>query len=490
MPVLEASSGDAQKTAGPVALAGRILVVDDDHIVLDTLVRMLEPAGNTVIATDSAVAALQELERSPVDVVVVDVRLRDGDGLTVLRAVRQRWPDVPVIVISGYGTIESAVQAMKIGAFDYVPKPFRAERLRYVLQEAIQQRARERAARTLARRPDNAFNPCNVVGETYQMQRVFDLVEAVADSTATLLIHGETGTGKSLIARVVHQLSQRRERPFVEVSCGAIPETLLASELFGHTRGAFTGAVRDKDGKFRAAEGGTILLDEIACASASLQMKLLRVLQEKQFEPLGSNRTLTADVRVILATNVALQEEVKAGRFREDLYYRVNVVNIELPPLRERLSDIPLLAEHFFRLYAQRSAKPLRGFTEEALECMQRYNWPGNIRELANSVERAVVLTRHELIRPEDLPPQIASANNGLGAACVAARPRSSSTLKEALADPERQILLDALEANGWNRSRTAAALSINRTTLYKKMKRFRIRHPEGEMVGNQDVNH
>lgn len=309
------------------------------------------------------------------------------------------------------------------------------------------------------------------------MQRVFELVKTVADSKVTVLMRGETGTGKSLIARATHQLSQRCDRPFVEVSCGVIPETLLASELFGHTRGAFTGAVSDKDGKFRAAEGGTLFLDEVSCASPTLQIKLLRVLQEKQFEPLGSNQTLNADVRVILATNMDLQEEVRAGRFREDLYYRVNVVNIELPPLRERLSDIPPLAEHFLRTYTQNTSRRILGFSEDALECMQRYAWPGNVRELENCVKHTVVLTRNERILKEDLPPQVVRA---------AARPvglfvpgeSATLALKAALADPERQIILAALEANDWNRKQTAEELHVNRSTLYKKMKRFGIEPP------------
>jgi DNA-binding NtrC family response regulator len=352
----------------------------------------------------------------------------------------------------------------------------RAEPLRVVVENALRERDRTRRARSLARQPDQACNLHSVIGNTHQMRRVFDLVQAVAESTATVLIHGETGTGKSLIARVVHQLSPRRGAPFIEVSCGAIPETLLASELFGHTRGAFTGAVADKDGKFRAAQGGTILLDEISCAPPSLQMKLLRILQEKRFEPLGSNRTLTADVRVVLATNVALQKEVDAGRFRADLFYRINVVSLELPPLRERLADIPLLATHFLEHYARNSRKRLTGFADDALEAMQRYYWPGNVRELANSIERAVVLTRHQQVFKSDLPPALVQAVDGdahmqLPAGFAGAAP----TLKDALAEPERRILLAALRANNWNRIQTAEMLNINRTTLYKKMKRYGI---------------
>jgi DNA-binding NtrC family response regulator len=320
-----------------------------------------------------------------------------------------------------------------------------------------------------------------IVGRTYQMARVFDLIEAVSDSKTTVLIRGETGTGKSVVARAVHQRSQRRGRPFVEISCGAIPETLLESELFGHTKGAFTGALADKDGKFRAADGGTIFLDEVACASPSLQVKLLRVLQDRQFEPLGSNRTLTVDVRVILATNVDLAREVETGRFRPDLYYRINVVNIDLPPLRERLMDIPLLAEHFLHKYARQCGKPKLSFTEDALQCMQRYRWPGNVRELENSVERAVVLSRGTTIDRGDLPPALVRAvetdTRLFSSDC--GRPM---TLREALEEPEKRIIRAALEANDWNRQKTAAILDINRSTLYKKMKHYDLTPPRARV--------
>lgn len=382
---------DDSHSPDSIGRSRRILLLDEDAIVLSSLDRMLRDAGYEVAAAARLSDARRELERTEFDLILTDLKLSQEEGWDALREWQQRWPNTPVILIPGYGTIEAAVKAVKLGARDYLPKPVRADQLRVVVQTVLQERDHTRQARSLARQHDHACNLHSVIGSTHQMQRVFDLIEAVAESTATVLIHGETGTGKSLIARVIHQLSQRRAAPFIEVSCGAIPETLLASELFGHTRGAFTGAVADKDGKFRAAQGGTILLDEISCAPPSLQMKLLRVLQEKQFEPLGSNRTLTADVRVVLATNVVLQKEVEAGRFRADLFYRVNVVSIELPPLRERLADIPPLATHFLEHYARKSHKHLAGFSDEALEAMQRYYWPGNVRELANSIELSLI---------------------------------------------------------------------------------------------------
>lgn len=471
-------AGTEESRAGHELTRGaRVLLVDDDRMVLEMLTRFLSTDGHEVVSVGSAQEAMLELDRSSFDVMITDVILRDGNGVDLLRNARDRWPDLLVVAMSGYGTIESAVEAMKVGAFEFLSKPVRVDEIRQVARRAIDQQNLLRANRSLRRVLDMPFNLDAIIGRHYQMQRVFDLIETVADSKTTVLIHGETGTGKSMVARAIHQRSQRRTHPFVEISCGAIPETLLASELFGHVKGAFTGAMTDKDGKFRFAEGGTIFLDEIACASPSLQVKLLRVLQERQFEPLGSNRTLTADVRVILATNVDLHKEVDAGRFRPDLYYRVNVVNIDLPPLRDRLTDIPLLAEHFLQKCAHQCGKRRLSFTEAALQCMQRYRWPGNVRELENCVERAVVLTRGTMIDVGDLPPTVVRAAETDAALFSADRGRPL-TLKEALEEPERRIIQAALEANKWNRQKTAAALDVNRTTLYKKMKYYGLEDP------------
>jgi len=470
---------DGEASPGPDAhRSARVLLVDDERLVLNALTNSLKTDGHVVVAVGSISEALLELERSSFDVMIADVILRDGNGVDLLRRVRERWPDLLVVAMSGYGTIESAVEAMKVGAFEFLSKPVRADEIRQVARRAIEQRDLLRVNRSLRRVLDTPFSLDTVIGRTHQMLRVFELIETVADSKTTVLIHGETGTGKSLIARAIHRCSQRRTRPFVEVSCGAIPETLLESELFGHVRGAFTGALADKHGKFRGADGGTVFLDGIACASPSLQMKLLRILQERQFEPLGTNRTQTVDVRVILASNVDLQEEVDEKRFRPDLYYRVNVVKIDLPPLRERLTDIPLLAEHFLRKYAHQAGKQLLGFSENALQCMQRYPWPGNVRELESCVERAAVLTRHDQITKDDLPAPVVQAAES-DAALFSAECGRTLTLKEALAEPERRIIQAALEANGWNRQRTAFVLNVNRTTLYKKMKRYGLETPQ-----------
>ncbi|MCJ7692713.1 MAG: sigma-54 dependent transcriptional regulator, partial [Sedimentisphaerales bacterium] len=302
-------------------------------------------------------------------------------------------------------------------------------------------------------------------------------IEAVADSTTTILMAGPSGTGKSILARAIHHRSSRRNKPFVEVSCGAIPETLLESELFGHVKGSFTGAISDKEGKFLAADGGTIFLDEIANASPALQVKLLRVLQDRQFEPVGSNKTKTVDTRIILASNQDLAEQVKKGNFREDLYYRINVVMINLPALCERLGDVPLLVKHFLRIYSAQHQKEKLGVSDQALEHLERYLWPGNIRELENVIERAVLLSKNKHIELEDLPSSLIQAQD------LRQQSYNSMSLKESLAEPEKNIIRQALEANHWNRQKTAEALQINRTTLFKKMKQHGL-YEEAERLG------
>jgi transcriptional regulator with PAS, ATPase and Fis domain len=324
---------------------------------------------------------------------------------------------------------------------------------------------------------DMRFGLESIVGHDHRMQRVYDMVDRIADTRATVLITGESGTGKSLLARAIHRRSSRRDQSFVEVACGAMPESLLESELFGHAAGSFTGAVGEKVGKFTQSDKGTIFLDEIGTASPSLQVKLLRVLQEFSFEPVGSTKTIKVDSRVILATNENLSDAVAEGRFRQDLFYRVNVINIELPPLRSRIADIPLLAAHFQQKTCEEAGRAAEGFAEDALQALQRYNWPGNVRELQNTIERAVLLGRTNRVTLEDLPPQVAAGQP------VSLEPLSGKALKEAMTAPERAIILEMLENNRWNRNATADALGINRTTLYKKMKRLGIdKLPQAQM--------
>ncbi|MFA6135066.1 MAG: sigma-54 dependent transcriptional regulator [Phycisphaerae bacterium] len=448
----------------------RILLVDDDQIILDSLGGFLSLEGYEVQTASAIPQAIDCLRAGRYHLVITDVNMPSSDGFELLRYVRSHQADVMVIMVTGYGTIESAVEAIKQGAYDYLTKPIIDDDVRLAVRRALQQQHLVAENRQLKQALSGRYRLGNIIGQHYRMSKVFDLIDAVAESKTNVLITGESGTGKSLIAHAIHTGSPRRDKPFVEVSCGALPDTLLESELFGHVRGAFTHAVVDKQGKFAAADGGTIFLDEISTASPQLQVKLLRVLQERNFEPVGSNQTLRVDVRVILATNHDLRQEVEAGRFRNDLYYRINVVNIELPPLRERLGDIPLLADFFLAKYLDGSPRKIEGFAPEAMELMRRYCWPGNVRELENCVERAVVLCRSPLIGPDDLPPALLHSNVSSGSS---PRPLGRMTLDQALEEPEKQILRSALEANEGSRQATARQLGINRTTLYKKMKRY-----------------
>ena len=456
----------------------RLLILDEDRIIVQSLSQFLRREGYDVTGCAEANDALDILDGSHFELLLVDVNMPGIKAADFLRDVRRRWPHLVVIVITGYGSIEGAVEATKMGAFDYLTKPIVDEEIRVVIEKAARQQSLLFENQTLKQQLDLRFGLGNVVGHDHKMLKIFDLVDAVADSRTTVLMTGESGTGKSLIARAIHHRSPRRDKPFIEVSCGALPETLLESELFGHVKGSFTGAIADKMGRFMAADGGTIFLDEINSASPAFQVKLLRVLQERAFEPVGSTETKTVDVRVVLATNVDLTLLVAEQKFRQDLYYRINVVNVKLPGLRERLSDIPLLAGHFLRAMVTETRREVLGFTDAAMAALQRYNWPGNVRELENAIERAVVLSRRPQIDVDDLPETIqqytgrpASAA-GTSAEVINEDPMPLAT---ALEVPERRIIERALQRNAWNRQATAAELDINRTTLYKKMRKYQL---------------
>jgi DNA-binding NtrC family response regulator len=478
----------------------RILIADGDAIVAEAMAEMIRRYGHEVtIATDGVAAvSLSRAARERADagraVLVIDpTTLDDGDrGLELLAAVQRADPGIVPVVVTGFGTIEQAVAAVRTGAADYLVKPVDESELRAAIDRAV---SRHLLVADRRRRRAGVPGPgeLEIVGDDARMQQVMEVVDAVARSRTTVLMNGESGTGKSMIARAIHCRSDRGDGPFVEIACGSIPETLLESELFGHVQGAFTGAVADKPGRFQAAHGGTLFLDEINSASPAMQLKLLRVLQERTFEPVGSSRSLEVDVRVVLASNQPLEQLVAEGRFRQDLYYRIAVIPIDLPPLRARRGDVLRLAEHFLAVKAAEADRLVTGFSDAALEAMAAYHWPGNVRELENIIERAVVLTRQTRIGVADLPPHVrgepAEASDlafgaggtvsppggvaAAGALVWAPDPAAVRPLRDALEEPERLLILQALEAHEWNRQATAEALGINRTTLYKKMRQL-----------------
>ncbi len=461
-----------RRLIGRAASIKDLLIVDDDPLVCDSLREMLLLEGYRTDTALDGYQAMAKLQGERFRVIISDIRMPGVNGLELLRELKGRSPDTPVIFITGHGYIDDAVEAIKLGAYDYLTKPIDDLRLKLTLHRALEQVELKSSYQSLKRRCRPWELADNLVFKDRQMGLLLELVHTIADTFATVLITGESGTGKTRLARYIHDQSFRRELPFVKISCGALSETLLESELFGHVRGAFTGAIRDKKGKFEEAQGGTVFLDDINCASPSLQMKLLRVLQERVIERAGGNSSIQVDVRIITATNAALQEEVARNNFREDLFYRINVVNLDIPPLRKRLSDIEPLIEHFIQRFNQSHHRQIKGLSRSAMQACLRYSWPGNVRELENVVERAVLLNPGEFIVPETLPPEIQAAGH-LGPPGT-----GDLNLEEALGQAERQILLETLERCKWNRQLTATALGVSRTTLFNKMKRFKLLDP------------
>ena len=445
-----------------------ILVVDDEPLVRRSLSEFLTLEGYTVSVASNGQEALNMLKDYIADIVITDMKMPELDGLGLLREIKKDYPSSAVIFITGYGSIESAVEAMKEGAFDYITKPIIDNEIRIVLQRLIKQQQlveeNIKLKEELSVVQKDHF--LDIVGKDVKMQKIYGLIEAIACTRSTVLIYGESGTGKHLIAHAIHQFNElERGKPFVEVSCGALTETLLESELFGHVKGAFTGAIKDKMGRFELANGGTIFLDEIDMCTPALQVKLLRVLQEGEMERVGESNTIKVDVRVIAATNQDLQKLIAEGKFRKDLYYRLNIIQISIPSLAERKGDIPLLINDFIIKHSKRISKKIDGITNKALSILINHNWPGNIRELENVIERAIILTKGPMITPEDFPEQL--IGNGHD------DPDDAHHLKDALKNPEKDIIIKALDLVDWNRNDAAKNLGINRTTLYKKMLKY-----------------
>jgi two-component system nitrogen regulation response regulator NtrX len=452
-----------------------ILIVDDEPGVRSALSGVLQDEGYDVEAVDSGEVCLDRLSRQSYDVVLLDIWLPGMDGIATLTRMRERQIETQVVIISGHGTVDSAVRAIKMGAFDFVEKPLSLEKTVLVVRNALRQRRLEAENRALRAQVDAQHT---LVGESYAIEQLREQIATAAPTNGRVLIMGENGTGKELVARNIHALSRRRTAPFVEVNCAAIPDELIESELFGHVRGAFTGAVADRRGKFEAAQGGTIFLDEIGDMSLRTQAKVLRVLQEQVMEAVGGSTRIRVDARVLAATTKDLPAEIRAGRFREDLYFRLNVIPIFVPPLRDRQEDIPILADHFMAMLAKEYGRRPKVFERDAVTVLQQYSWPGNVRELRNVVERLMIMVPGDRITSRDLT----FLELGTVASTDAARPAPLTALHEARDQFERDYILRALAQQHGNISRTAEVLGVERSNLYRKMRAFGIapaRKPE-----------
>ncbi len=436
----------------------RILVADDEHSMQEFLDILLRKQGYEVQTAGDLASASLALESDDYDLLITDMQMPDGSGVDLLRNARRVAPDLVVIVITAFATTETAIEAMKEGAYDYITKPFKVDEILLVVQKALEKKLLATENRRLrhALRSERQQRP--LVGNSPAMEQVFEMISRVSDTKTNVLIYGESGTGKELVARAIHDESDRSDRPFVALNCAAIPENLLESELFGHMKGSFTGAVANKDGLFESAEGGSLFLDEVGEISPPLQVKLLRVIQEKTIRRVGGTKDTQVDVRLIAATNRRLEEEVAAGRFREDLYYRLNVIQLELPALRERIEDLPLLVHHFIEKYARELGKQVRGVEPEAMEQLSRYAFPGNVRELENIIERAVALARAEWVGIDALPPTVTATPVGSAPQI----PAEGVQLENLIADYERGLLREALKRAGGVKKKAAQLLGIS----------------------------
>ncbi len=447
----------------------KILVVDDEPSHRQMLEAVLTADGYEVQQANDGQEAINSVEERFYDLILMDVRMSRVSGIEALKKIKELSPGIPIIIMTAYASVSTAVDALKSGAYDYLTKPLDIEELKILVGKALRQRQLEQENVYLRERLGDRFDFSNIIGRSVPMRDLFETIALVAPTEATVLIVGESGTGKELIANAIHQNSPRTDRPFIKVNCAALQETLLESELFGHEKGAFTGALTRKRGRFQLAHFGSIFLDEIGEMSPTTQTKILRVLQEREFEPLGSTQTVKVDTRVVAATNKNLEEEIQEGRFREDLYYRLNVVTLEVPPLRERREDVSLLTDFFLKQYAEKNQRLIKGFTPRAMDLLMRHGWPGNVRELENVVERAVIMARGDMISQAELPDTLRDLEAKKEQVGIDLTPGRS------LKEMEREMILRTLEEAGGNRTRSAEILGISRRTLQLKLKEYGI---------------
>jgi len=440
----------------------RILVVDDEPLIRKLLKETFQKKGYEITLAENGLTALKEIKEHEFEMVITDVRMPGMDGIRLLEEIEQVSPSTLVVVITAYGSIENAVAAMKRGAYDYLTKPIDPERIELLIQKASQHRSLIQENRYLREEASQKYNFNQLIGKSPQMREVCQMIDRVAPSRSTVLIQGKTGTGKELVARAIHYRSSRRTQPFIKVNCVALPTDLLESELFGHEKGAFTGAINKKEGRFDLADKGTLLLDEVSETSPAFQVKLLRVLQEREFERVGGTRTINVDVRIIATTNKDLKKAMKEGHFREDLYYRLNVIPIYLAPLQERKEDIPLLAQHFLKKYSFQNGAKIKSISEKCLDLMISYGWPGNVRELENVIERAVVMVDHEVLLPEHLTSiYTLSTENSFFSGEIS------------LEEMERRLIEETLRRVNFNRTKTADILGVSVRTIRNKIKKY-----------------
>jgi len=448
----------------------RILIVDDEEGMRRLLGRVLTREGYDTTTVASGADALRHVAMERYDLVLTDIKMPEMDGLQLLAELKDYEPSLPIIVMTAYGTVENAVQALRSGAYDYIAKPFETDEIKLAVAKVLERERLLAENRYLHEELEGRYDFSGIVGGSPAMQQVYEMASSVAASNANVLISGESGTGKELLARSIHYSSPRKDKPFVVLNCAALSEGVLESELFGHEKGAFSGALDTRKGRFERADQGTLFIDEVAEMSLAAQVKLLRVIQEHEFERVGGNKTISVDVRIVAATNKTLEEQVKEGRFREDLYYRLNVVNINVPPLRSRREDIEPLSRFFLDKYAGETGKKITDLSPRALSCLLAHDWPGNVRELQNAIERAVVLSKGSVLTPRDFPQGL----QGDDQICLQI-PEKGGSLTEILEDLERQLIIQTLQREDGSQTRAAETLGIKRTTLRYKMEKYRM---------------